>query len=72
MANQVRRIGAVPNVRVERFAPGDDKKNRAEHHETTTAVVDEKLDPMPGINRGEHARRTQNLVKPEDADRHKP
>ena len=62
----------MANVRIKSFAAGDDEKDCAEHHETAAAVVQEEIDTMPRIDRGEHAGRTKNLVNPENADREKP
>jgi hypothetical protein len=36
------------------------------------ATRQQEIDTMPRIDRGEHARRTKNLVNPENADREKP
>ena len=62
----------MANIGVECFATSYGQENRAEHDKAAGPVVQKKRNAMPGVDRGEHFRRSNDLVNPENADRNKP
>jgi len=62
----------VANIRIKRFSAGHHKKDRAEHDKSAMTVIEKKLDSTPRIDRRQHFRRVDDLIKSEKADREKP
>ena len=62
----------VAQIRIKRLAAGHDQEHRAERHQTDRAVRREKLDPVPGIERGQHARIVADMRKAEHGKRQEP
>src|SRR4029453_19272191 len=56
----------------ERFSARNDQKHGAEHHETAPTIDHEKFESVDGIDGSKHLRRANDMLKSEQADRHKP
>ena len=62
----------VPHVRVQRFRPGHDEHDRAEHQKAGSPVIEEELDTVPRAQRAQNRGPANDLEDAERRDRPEP